>query len=73
MSSPTGGLVVTVDRDLCQGHARCWGLDPDVFDIDDVGFAVPGRHLVPAGHEEAARQAALACPERAITVEEPTP
>ena len=32
-------MRVTVDSDKCQGHNRCYALAPDVFDVDDLGFA----------------------------------
>jgi ferredoxin len=61
-------MKVTVDADLCQGHARCWDLCPEVFDLDDQGYAYVPLTEVPPEHEERARQAARNCPERAITV-----
>ena len=32
-------MRVTVDSEKCQGHNRCYALAPDVFDVDDLGFA----------------------------------
>jgi ferredoxin len=58
-----------VDEDQCQGHARCNMVAPDVFHLrDDDGHAVVVADPVPHGLEDAARKAALGCPERAITV-----
>jgi len=59
---------VSVDEDRCQGHARCWAICPEVFDLDDEGHAVVVQPDVPAELEARAREAADNCPERAITV-----
>jgi ferredoxin len=59
---------VSVDPDLCQGHARCWQICPEVFDLDDEGHAVVAVAEVPAHLEEKVREAVRNCPERAITV-----
>ena len=57
-----------MNADLCQGHARCWQICPEVFSLDEEGHSfvpVPG---VPADLEAKVREAADNCPERAITV-----
>ena len=59
-------MRVTVDQDRCQGHARCWGICPEVFALDDEGHAVVQLEEVPAELERKATQAADNCPERAI-------
>jgi ferredoxin len=62
-------VKVRVDAARCQGHARCYALAPDLFDVDDYGqSAVRGDGTVPPGREEAARLAAANCPEFAIEV-----
>ena len=63
-------MRVWIDPDLCQGHARCASLVPELFDIDDegYGFVRPGCEHVP----ESDLQALLAvdnCPEQAIKLE----
>jgi ferredoxin len=60
-------LTITVDRAKCCGYTLCASVSPDIYSIDDQGFAVvaPG---VPARLEAQARQGADACPEDAITV-----
>ncbi len=60
-------MNVTVDTNRCEGHARCWEICPEVFELDDEGH---GRALVsevPVELRERAREAADNCPERAIT------
>jgi ferredoxin len=61
-------LRVTVDNAVCQGHAQCHHICPEVFDIDDAGYSVLRTDVVPPGQEEAARDAELSCPERAIRI-----
>jgi ferredoxin len=62
-------MKATVDPDRCQGHARCWDICPEVFLLDDEGHAFVEVEVVPADLEDKARQAAVNCPERAITVD----
>jgi ferredoxin len=61
-------MKVTVDPDLCQGHARCWEICPEVFSLDDVGHAAVAVGVVPAGLEPEVAKAVSNRPERAITV-----
>ena len=59
-------MRVAVDPDRCEGHARCWAICPEVFELDDEGHAVVTQADVPAELEDKAREAATNCPERAI-------
>ena len=61
-------MQVAVDAGRCEGHARCWGICPEVFSLDDEGHAVVERADVPPGLEDKVRGAADNCPERAIRV-----
>lgn len=61
-------MRVVLDLDVCQGHARCARLAPGVFGLDDAGYAVLKLEDVPPGQEGAVREAAAACPERAIEI-----
>jgi ferredoxin len=64
-------MRVTVDSDKCQGHNRCYALAPDVFDVDDLGFAfVKIEGELPPELEDGARAGAANCPEYAITITE---
>jgi len=64
-------MRVTVDSEKCQGHNRCYALAPDVFDVDDYGFATSRfEGAIPAELEDGARAAAANCPEYAITIED---
>ena len=61
-------MKVTVDADLCQGHARCWEICPEVFSLDEQGHGVVSVSEVPPEYEAGVADAAANCPERAIRV-----
>ena len=61
-------MKISVEQEKCQGHARCYSLAPDLFNIDDYGqSSVVGDGTVPPGREESARLVIANCPERAIS------
>jgi ferredoxin len=62
-------MKAVIDLTKCSGHARCYATDPELFQIDDSGYALRPEFEVAAGAEESARAGAAACPERAITVQ----
>jgi ferredoxin len=66
-------LKVRIDREKCQGHARCYALAPELFELDEMGNGRErGDGRVPAGLEDKAYLAQANCPELAIEViEEP--
>jgi ferredoxin len=65
-------VKIRVDPDKCQGHARCYGLAPELFDVDDYGLAsVAGDGTVPPALEDRARLAIANCPEYAVEEIEP--
>jgi ferredoxin len=60
-------MRISVDPDKCQGHARCYGLAPELFEIDDYGLSsVKSGGWVPSELVEKARLAIANCPEFAI-------
>jgi ferredoxin len=61
-------MRVAVDPEVCQGHARCWDICPEVFAVDDDGFALVRTPEIGPELEAKAREAASNCPERAITL-----
>ena len=64
-------LRVKVDRERCQGHARCHAIAPELFALDALGNAQEiGDGSVPAGLEDKAFLAKANCPELAIEVTE---
>jgi len=64
-------MKVFVDDQRCRGHGMCTTLCPDVFAINDDGYAEVTVPEVPAGQEDAAREAIECCPEQAISSDEP--
>jgi ferredoxin len=62
-------MKATVDEDLCRGHGSCCAVCPDVFALNDDGYATVQVTVVPAHLEADARLAANRCPERAITTD----
>ena len=59
-------MKVTVDEDRCRGHGMCLTLCPEVFSMTDDGYAIADHEEVPAGLEDAAKEAIVNCPEQAI-------
>jgi ferredoxin len=71
MEKVTTAMKVKVDQEKCQGHNRCFVVAPDLFELDDYGYAHEvGDGTVPPGMEEKARLAVVNCPENAINIEE---
>lgn len=61
-------MRVRIDSSKCTGHGQCAANAPDVYELDDLGYAVPLDTDVADGLEEQARLGAGACPERAIEI-----
>jgi len=61
-------VKVTIDLELCTGCGTCEAVCPEVFELDDEGFArvIPGADCAEAG---CCAEAADSCPEGAITIE----
>jgi ferredoxin len=61
-------MKIQVDAQKCQGHARCYAISPELFDVDDYGqSSVRGDGTVPPELEVKARLAIANCPEFAIS------
>ena len=63
-------MRVSIDEMLCEGHALCQGIAPDIFQVGDddmarVLIAEPGEDR----HDDV-RKAAMSCPKQAIVVAE---
>jgi ferredoxin len=64
-------MRVHVVSERCQGHNRCYAIAPDLFDVDDLGYATEVNDgVVPADQVEQARLAVANCPELAIELSE---
>ena len=62
-------MRVAVDDDLCGGHGVCTTLCPEIFVLEDAGYARALLEQVPDEHETAVREAEMRCPTKAIRVE----
>jgi ferredoxin len=64
-------MKLTIDAKMCTGHGRCYTLAPELLTYDDEGFVTErGTTIdVPVAQEAAGREAALSCPEGAITID----
>ena len=65
-----GKISIRVDSEKCQGHARCKALAPELFVLDDYGFAQPAGAHVPPELVDKAYIAQANCPEAAIDIDE---
>ncbi|MCC6438626.1 MAG: ferredoxin [Acidimicrobiales bacterium] len=62
-------MKIHVIADKCQGHNRCYVLAPELFDVDDYGYATAANDgNVPAEMVDKANLAVANCPEHAIEV-----
>ena len=62
-------MKLVIDAAKCQGHARCFAIAPELFDVDEYGqSSVRGDGIVPDDLKEKARLAVANCPEFAITL-----
>jgi ferredoxin len=59
---------IQIDKQNCQGHARCANRSPDLFKLNADGYIDSEGFDVPEGKEMDAFNAAVSCPERIITL-----
>ena len=65
-------IRVVIDTARCTGNGRCYSLFPTLFVDDERGYgAVIGDGVITAAQLDHARRAVIACPDDAITLEEP--
>ncbi len=63
-------MRVYVQEDVCQGHTQCFMTAPEVFELrEEDGHAFVKITEFTPEVIEAAKRAALTCPEQAIVVE----
>lgn len=60
---------ITIDRELCQGHATCMSEAPELFQVDDAGNVTVLQENPPLDLLKKARQAEKYCPAKAIKIE----
>jgi ferredoxin len=64
-------MRVVIDPVKCSAYGTCNEISPEIFKLDDWGYAfVEDDPDLMAQHLEAVRKAAKECPAGAITVEE---
>jgi ferredoxin len=63
-----GNLKAVVDPARCCGYTLCNQECPEVFELDENGFAVVAMTVIPPELAAKARAAAAACPEDAIVL-----
>jgi ferredoxin len=63
-------MRITLDRERCTGHGRCYVVAPDIFTADDDGYCVLRADAVAEDLEPAARRAVANCPEDAISIDQ---
>jgi ferredoxin len=62
-------MRLRVNSAVCDGFGQCNTVLPEVIRLDEWGFAfVEGDGEIPAGKEDAAREAVHICPVGAIVV-----
>ena len=62
-------MKVSVDLHVCQGHARCQDICPEVFATDDIeGKAVLLMEKIPEHLQRGVTLAVRNCPEGALSV-----
>ncbi len=62
-------LTVRVNRQRCQGHARCTAIAPELFEFDELGYAhAIGDGRVSGNLNHKVRLAEASCPEMAIEI-----
>lgn len=61
-------MKVIVDLDLCQGHAQCEMVAPEVFRVNDDGFADVLMESPPESLYAKVKEAVMLCPADAIRI-----
>jgi ferredoxin len=67
-------LRIKLDQGLCEGYGTCAVEAPELFELDDLGYAsLTGDGSVPGPLEVKARRAIAYCPMHAIQQDEQGP
>jgi ferredoxin len=61
-------VEVSVDPEVCEAHARCVGIAPDVFELDDEDVLHIRRPHPSAAELDRVRFAVRSCPKLALTL-----
>lgn len=64
-------MKIEISKPKCQAYGNCADEAPDLFRLDDAGYAeVVDDGVVPAGEEGTAKRAVLSCPAQALAATE---
>lgn len=63
-------MKVKVSKEKCIGCGMCVGINPEVFDFDDDGFAKADNEKINDQNKETVEDAVKSCPVGAIEKEE---
>jgi len=64
-------MKVSINEDLCEGHARCQSAAPEVFEVrEDLSYVKPSMETVPPELQVKVERAARLCPRQAVIVEQ---
>ncbi|MEE4212754.1 MAG: ferredoxin [Parvularcula sp.] len=63
-------MKVRIDPEVCAGFRVCIGVCPEMFAINDEGYAEVALTDVPPEHQALVRTAADQCPSDAISISE---
>ncbi|HEY8034666.1 MAG TPA: cytochrome P450 [Methylobacter sp.] len=67
-AQPGPRFKITIDRELCQGHATCMTEAPELFQVDDAGNLTVLQENPPLELLKKAQQAEKYCPAKAIKI-----
>lgn len=59
-------MRIHIELDQCEGHGQCHSVDPDLYRLDEDGYAERSDIVVPAGAGATAAAGVSACPMGAI-------
>lgn len=59
-------MKLVANRTRCTGHARCFAMAPEIFDLDDQGYIAFSERKLAAEEVDRARRGVHACPEGAL-------
>jgi ferredoxin len=59
-------FIIRVKAGKCQGHARCYTIAPEIFELDEEGYIGFVEKRLSETDAQTARQGVWACPEQAL-------
>jgi ferredoxin len=61
-------MRVLIDELLCEGHALCEGIAPDIFQVGDDDMARVVMDDIPESRRDDVANAVRSCPKQAISI-----